>query len=200
MGAMEFLFKSPLLYEIKRNVLFFIGEKLDPHLEDYVADKDVLNLGCGTAMTPISLKKARSVTGIDVSEEFIEKARSRDPQGRYLVADAASLPFEDKSFDVTVSFDVLHHIPKDASIIIDEVLRVTKEKLVLIDRMQSEKGFPRWVKTFWWKISDGGSNYYTKKDWERILKDMDVIEDRISGRLFKNSYLFIGEPKSSSVK
>jgi len=196
MGFMEILFTKPTLYKLKRRITFLFGEKRDLNLDKYIVDKAVLNLGCGPAISPISLEGARLVVGIDVSEKFIREAVNRDSENIYCVADAIHLPFPDKKFDITVIFGVLHHISEDTNLIIKEIIRVTKEKIILIEPLQSESGIPRLIKTLWWRFTDGGSHYYTKKEWDKILKDFSLVEEQESGRLFKNNYLFVGKLKN----
>ena len=47
------------------------------------------------------------VTGLDVSPTLVEAARDADPGSRYVVGDAARLPFEDGWFDPVVSYNSL---------------------------------------------------------------------------------------------
>ncbi len=65
----------------------------------------VLDLGCGEGRIARELKaRGYDVTGIDVSPTLVEFAREADPDGDYLVADAAALPFEDGAFELVVAF------------------------------------------------------------------------------------------------
>lgn len=55
-----------------------------------------------------------NVTGIDLDPEQIERAKSDNVENEYLkffVADVTNLPFENREFNMVLSFDVLHHIP-----------------------------------------------------------------------------------------
>ena len=71
----------------------------------------VLDLGCGEGRVARDLKvRGYAVTGIDASQTMIRLAREADPDGEYLVADAASLPFDDASFDLVVAFNSLMDI------------------------------------------------------------------------------------------
>lgn len=77
--------------------------------------QDFLEVGCGSGV--VSKYFARSyhfsVTGIDIDPEQIKLA-AKDTHGipntRFLEADATDLPFEDSSFDIVLSFGVMHHI------------------------------------------------------------------------------------------
>ena len=80
--------------------------------------KDVLDYGCGPGYLAKHLieEGAKSVTGIDVSDAEIERARERvQEEGvadkcRFLVEDAHHMSFPDDSFDVIVGDSILHHL------------------------------------------------------------------------------------------
>ena len=92
---------------------------------------DFLEVGCGSGEVAryIAERYRSDVVGIDVDPEQVEMARkSADGLSnvRFLEADATSLPFADGSFDVVLSFGVLHHIPNwlDA---LEEIRRVLRD-------------------------------------------------------------------------
>ena len=94
------------------------------------AKQDFLEVGCGNGLVTkyLAQEYSASVTGIDVDPQQIELAL-KDVDGienlRYLEADAADLPFGEDSFDVVLSFGVLHHI-KNWLDALKEVKRVLK--------------------------------------------------------------------------
>jgi SAM-dependent methyltransferase len=92
--------------------------KLAKKLLDFVetgSETDFLEVGCGNGEVVRYLDRnyCGSVTGVDVDPEQIAIARKgadNTPNIRFFEADATRLPFEDGSFDVVLSFGVLHHI------------------------------------------------------------------------------------------
>jgi alkylated DNA repair protein alkB family protein 8 len=92
----------------------------------------LLDIGCGNGRFLGTLEgKAVSYTGIDFSEGLVGVAHARyreRPQTEFVVGDALALPFRDDSFDNTVSFAVLHHIPSREYRVrfLREAARVTK--------------------------------------------------------------------------
>lgn len=73
----------------------------------------VLDLGCGSGV-PVARTLAAAgyrVTGIDISEVQIRRARERVPQAEFIHADAAAATFDADSFDAVVSFYSLIHLP-----------------------------------------------------------------------------------------
>ena len=92
-----------------------IVERLFTHV-DLGNVKRVLEVGCGIGVVAshLSGKYQWDVTGIDLDPEQIEIAKNDHTESEYLKffeADTTELPFEDREFDLVLSFDVLHHIP-----------------------------------------------------------------------------------------
>lgn len=92
----------------------------------------LLDIGCGNGRFLGSpLDESIDYMGIDFSKGLIQVAldryRSR-PNTSFLVGNALALPFPDHSFDTTVSFAVIHHIPSRAYRVqfLREAARVTK--------------------------------------------------------------------------
>jgi len=86
--------------------------------------KKALDVGCGEGRFCRMLKPhGVDVTGVDPTRALITAARSRDPAGAYLEAVAERLPFDDKSFDLVVSYLSLIDIP-DIHAAIPEMARV----------------------------------------------------------------------------
>ena len=93
-------------------------------------DHRVLDVGCGTGSLSFTLPEISNVagvTGIDLTEPFLEFARARNtnPQISFQQADARVLPFEDNSFDRAFSMLVLQFIP-DAARAVAEMRRVVR--------------------------------------------------------------------------
>lgn len=77
------------------------------------AGGSVLDLGCGSGV-PVARTLAAAgyqVTGIDISEVQIRRARERVPEAEFICVDASSVSFEAASLDAVVSFYALIHLP-----------------------------------------------------------------------------------------
>ncbi|MFE0414078.1 class I SAM-dependent methyltransferase [Streptomyces tendae] len=75
----------------------------------------VLDLGCGSGV-PVARTLAAAgyrVTGIDISEVQVLRARERVPQAEFIHGDATAASFDAASFDAVVSLFALIHIPQD---------------------------------------------------------------------------------------
>lgn len=84
----------------------------------------MLDVGCGEGRF-CRMMRARGVaaTGIDPTRNLLAEAQRRDPQGKYLVGEAAALPFDDASFGLVVSYLSLIDIP-DVVPAVAEMVRV----------------------------------------------------------------------------
>jgi ubiquinone/menaquinone biosynthesis C-methylase UbiE len=67
-----------------------------------------LDVGCGEGRVARDLKaRGHRVTGVDAAPAMLRHAREADPDGEYVLGDAAALPFDDGSFDCAVAFNSL---------------------------------------------------------------------------------------------
>jgi len=87
-----------------------------------LAGARVLDVPCGTGRLAPLFAESRSTLGADVSVEMLRRA----PPPR-VVADAASLPFADGSFELVVCCRLLHHLDPVAELpaVIAELVRVS---------------------------------------------------------------------------
>jgi SAM-dependent methyltransferase len=64
-----------------------------------------LDVGCGEGRVTRDLRElGHRVIGVDQSPTMIAAARESDPEGEYLVADAAAMPFQDEAADLAIGF------------------------------------------------------------------------------------------------
>ncbi|HEX5307749.1 MAG TPA: class I SAM-dependent methyltransferase [Solirubrobacteraceae bacterium] len=84
----------------------------------------ILDAGCGSGRNMVELARHGSVTGVELSPTSVRLARERDC-GEVLEGSVLDMPFDDGSFDLTVSLDVVEHLQDDVSAL-RELRRVTK--------------------------------------------------------------------------
>jgi ubiquinone/menaquinone biosynthesis C-methylase UbiE len=75
----------------------------------------VLDIGCGCGV-PVARRLTavgHQVTGVDISDVQIERARSLVPGATFIRADAAALDFPPETFDAVVCLYALIHMPLD---------------------------------------------------------------------------------------
>jgi 2-polyprenyl-3-methyl-5-hydroxy-6-metoxy-1,4-benzoquinol methylase len=100
--------------------------------KDFVRDKRVLDIACGEGYGGAALVKAgaASVVGVDISPEICEHARRKygfDAR----IGNAQSIPVQDQSIDLVVSFETIEHVDAPA-IFLDECARVLVPEGTLI--------------------------------------------------------------------
>ncbi|MGH3631632.1 MAG: alpha/beta fold hydrolase, partial [Sciscionella sp.] len=75
----------------------------------------VLDIGCGCGI-PVArdlVRAGHDVTGVDISDRQIERARRLVPEATFIRADATQVRFESRSFDAAVALYSLIHMPLD---------------------------------------------------------------------------------------
>ena len=74
----------------------------------------VLELGCGGGTAETKALSARfSVTGVDLSEAQLERARSRVPRAEFRLDDFTGISFHPGSFDAVTAFYSFNHVPRE---------------------------------------------------------------------------------------
>lgn len=88
----------------------------------------LLDAGCGTGgflRWALDRGSFAGAAGVDLGAAAIELARARVPEADLRTAPLASLPFDDASFDLVVTNDVLQHVPEaDVAASLAELRRV----------------------------------------------------------------------------
>jgi 2-polyprenyl-3-methyl-5-hydroxy-6-metoxy-1,4-benzoquinol methylase len=110
----------------------------------------VLDLGCGCGI-PVAralAERGHAVTGIDVSEMQIRRARELVPGGVFTQADATAVAFDPASFDAVVCLYMLIHLPQD-------------DQRTLLGRIAT------WLRPGGWLLATTGAGEWTgtSPDW-----------------------------------
>lgn len=91
------------------------------------SDSKILDLGCGNGISTRMLNQVGfDVVGTDISPLFLEEAKNWENDSlRYQVCDVIELPFENESFDVICSNELIEHLP-DVETALKEMIRVVR--------------------------------------------------------------------------
>ncbi len=73
---------------------------------------EILDAGCGSGRNMVELARFGTVTGLELADASVAKARSRQV-GEVVQGNLEQMPFDDGSFDLAVSFDVIEHLDND---------------------------------------------------------------------------------------
>lgn len=104
-------------------------------------DSSLLDVGCAKGFMLQDLSEAIpgiTVKGVDVSAYAIEHA-VEDMREHVQVADARSLPYPDKSFDVVISINTIHNLERaDCAVALQEIERVARRgAFITVDAYRS---------------------------------------------------------------
>jgi SAM-dependent methyltransferase len=94
------------------------------------AQARILDAGCGSGRNMVDLAHHGSVTGVELSPTSVQLARDRDA-GEVLEGSVLDMPFDEGSFDLSVSLDVIEHLEDDIGAL-RELRRVTKQGAPLL--------------------------------------------------------------------
>jgi len=74
----------------------------------------VLDIGCGAGV-PVAKTLAQrfAVTGVDISGEMINRARTNVPQATFILGDIMSVELPPSRFDAAVAFYSIFHLPRE---------------------------------------------------------------------------------------
>jgi SAM-dependent methyltransferase len=156
-------------------------------LKRVMENKQLLEIACGTGYwTAIATETVQSVTAIDISEQMLAIARSKNlPNATFMLADAYSLESVKGCFDAGLANFWLSHVPKAQ---LSNFLRALHKKLkansvifmadnIYVPGLGGELiAKPNCKDTFKVRLLADGSkhevlkNYYTKDELCRLLK------------------------------
>jgi Methylase involved in ubiquinone/menaquinone biosynthesis len=136
------------MMDVERSNLVFGGlhaalEELEPALAELPECATLLDVGTGTGDIPSAaraLAARRGLTlrtiGFDSSEALLRSHRDRN--AGVVRGDALCLPFGDRSVDIVICSQVLHHfLEPDAERLIAEMNRVARARVVISDLRRS---------------------------------------------------------------
>ena len=97
---------------------------------EFCRGKDVLDAACGTGYgSSLLAREARSVIGLDISNDVIQKASVEYPRTnlKFRVGNVTEMPLPESSIDVVLSFETIEHIPFESQrAFLKEVKRVLR--------------------------------------------------------------------------
>lgn len=150
----------------------------------------ILEVGVGTGISLPGYARTSRVTGIDISEDMLDKARARVRRQNLhnvdaiRVGDAEALDFADESFDVVVAQYVVSAVanPNRA---LDEFARVCRPggEIIITTRVGAEKGMRGTIEKTLMPVTsrlgfrtDFPFELYT--DWAATRHDVTLVEKR----------------------
>ena len=134
------------IYDVLCGPVFLNGRRAAASAARSVGGR-ILEIGVGTGLSFDDYDNTTEITGIDMSEPMIARARERAKTGRYpfvkelAVMDAHDLSYPDASFDCVVAQFVITLV-EDPERVLSECARVlrTGGQIILVNHLYSERG------------------------------------------------------------
>lgn len=134
------------VYDVLCGPVFLNGRRAAAKAAHDVGGR-ILEIGVGTGLSFDDYDATTEITGIDISEPMIARARERLASGRYpfvkelRVMDASALDYPDASFDCVVGQFVITLVDNPEQVL-SECARVLRPggQIILVNHLYSEKG------------------------------------------------------------
>jgi len=133
--------------------------------------KTILDVGCGTgALCSTLAQRGFSVTGIDPAEEMLRIAikKTEGDTITFIHGNATEpLPFENKTFDISIASYVAHGMNKEQrKRMYEQMSRVTKSKVIIYDYNKNRSLFTTVIEWL-----EKGDYFYFIKNAESEMRD-----------------------------
>jgi len=139
-------------------------------------DAAILDVGCAKGFMLHDFKRlmpAATVAGLDLSSYAIEHA-IEDMKPFVKVGNAASLPYDDDSFDLVISINTVHNLPlAECKQALREIERVSrKHAFVTMDAWRNDREKERMLQ---WNLT--GLTYMHVDDWKALFDEVGYTGD-----------------------
>ena len=138
-------------YSLIQNIAYLIPFSPYRGIVWYFLDKkarSILDVGCGPGRIGRLLnlhKHGAFKVGVDLFKPYITDCSQNGIYGAILLADARSLPFKKKSFDVAVCIEVIEHLEKSDALEVISGLEEIARKQVIISITNTPETFHKSV-------------------------------------------------------
>ena len=184
----------------------FAGVGYHYDLADLKEGEHVLDLGSGSGMdvfvAALHVGESGSVTGLDMTDEQLEKARAlRDEAGMTTVSfekgKIEDLPFEDETFDVVVSNGVINLSPEKDSVFAEANRVLKPDGRIALSDIISEEQMPESIKNDadLWASCIGGAEQVD--DYQSLMERAGFEMDEMRAN---PEYEFISDQAASACQ
>jgi SAM-dependent methyltransferase len=143
---------------------------------DLSASSSVLDVGCAKGFMMhdfVELIPGITVKGVDISQYAIDNA-IEDMRPHVQVADAISLPFADKSFDVVISINTIHNLDRaGCAEALREIERVSRKgAFITVDAYRNAEEKDR---MYAWNLT--AKTIMSVEEWTTFFKEVGYTGD-----------------------
>ncbi|MCC7145939.1 MAG: class I SAM-dependent methyltransferase [Phycisphaeraceae bacterium] len=145
-----------------------IAKRIGDHYR-LAKDAAILDVGCAKGFLLHdfrNLMPKAKLAGLDISEYAIQNAME-SVRGDLTVGTASDLPYEDKSFDLVISINTIHNLPREeCAQALREISRVSRgAAFVTVDAWRTDEEKQRLLK---WILT--AQTYMSTSDWEQFFE------------------------------
>lgn len=136
--------------------------------------QNVLDIGCGTGNILMEVLKRKNITvsGIDLSENMLDIAKTRLGEKADLKkGDSESLPWKNSFFDIVICTDSFHHYPNPKAVLTEMKRVVTPEGKIIIADPWLPSPFRQISNLLMPFSKDGDIKMYSYTCLKKLLKD-----------------------------
>ena len=158
-----------------------IPETVSRYVEQFAfklqAGSTVLELGCGNGL-PVAAKIAQQfrVTGVDVYEKQIERARSNVPNAEFIVSDMTKLDYPSDSIGGVIALYPIIHLPRELHAgLFESIYSWLKPGGVFLATFASTES-KIWIEEDWFEAPMYWSGYSPDRTKEMIKESGLVLE------------------------
>ncbi len=175
----------------------------DQEIQNDCKDKNILDYGCGIGLNTEKYLKylPKKITGIDISEISLQKARKRvklyeNQKVEFKQDNCENLSLENESFELVYGTGVLHHLKLDLAI--KEIARVLKKdgKIIFVEPLGTNPiiNLYRWMTP---KARSQDEHPFNEKDFAFMRNHFKDLKFKYYGFLTLIFYPFYGNQSSS---
>lgn len=162
-------FPEKMLHDKRKAAMYIKSRTYTSHGES------VLDIGCGTGL--ITQVLPGNVTGLDISQWKLDRAKIHVPTATFIQGDAEKLPFTENTFDVVCCTDCLEHLERP-ELVVEGAYRILKPRGYFIGTVPSKHII--WKMRRFLTNSDYGvepfHNYYLPKQLRKMLNTFKIAE------------------------
>ena len=178
----------PILYQVEETHWWYVGRRrIIQSLVERIrallnkSNPTILDVGCGTGANLKMLATLGKAEGVDISPQAVEFCRQRGLDSVKLGA-AEQLPFENDSFDIVTSLDVIEHLDDDVAGLREmrRVLRPDGHLLLFVPAFM-----------FLWGVQDDVSNHRRRYTLPSLLKAVEAAGFDVEWSSYANISFFL---------
>jgi len=178
----------PILYQVEERHWWYVGRRriIRSLVEKIFATLDnpnprILDVGCGTGANLKMLADYGKAEGVDISQQAVDFCRERG-LGSVKLGAAENLPYENDSFDLVTSLDVVEHLDDDVAGLREmrRVLRPDGRLLLFVPAFM-----------FLWGVQDDVSNHRRRYTLPGLLRAVEAAGFAVEWSSYANISFFL---------